>query len=92
MSEIVDPEQIAEYAERRVMFAAFERAANQGTGLAFLRQIVAHPFEDEVVVALVFCHVNSMDEAHRPVCDCGTFWTAEEVPEYLGDMWGPWVG
>lgn len=74
------------------MFNAFERAKDGETGLAYFRQIIAHPIDDEVQVAHVFDFVNAKEEARWPLCDVGTFWTKEEVPDALGDMWGPWVG
>lgn len=91
MSELT-PQEFDDYAHRRFMFNAFEAAANASSGLAYLRQLVAHPLKLHVEVVHVFYQVNAMEDAPWPVCECGTFWSAEEVPEYLGDMWGPWVG
>lgn len=86
------PEEFDDYATRRLMFSAFEKAKDGETGIAYLRQLVAHPLGAEVVVAHVFYYVDALDQAPWPVNECGTFWSKDEVPDYLGDMWGQWVG
>lgn len=85
-------DEIANYAERATMYRQFEKAANDGKGIVFLRQLVSHLTNDEIHEVLVFHHVNALKEAPSPARELGTFWTPEEVPEYLGDMWGQWVG
>lgn len=85
-------DEIANYAERAAMYRQFEKAADTGTGILFIRQIVSHITGDEVHEALVFYHVDRREDAPEHARDQGTFWDHKEVPEYLGDMWGQWVG